>query len=312
MEFDYKELKQRAREAMRLTTPNFRLVALVYFFMTTGLSYLISILAPAGMLTGTLFFSLAISMYTIVMDFSYNLWSLWTYRKLDPGMGSLMQGFSVAGKVILTQLFITCWVIARSLLFTLILMIPLIVLLPESILPFLLLLIYPISLLVNLLAELYFCPAPFLLADDPDASARSIVRRSEQLIKGWKWSLFKLEFSFVGWYILRWLISALVIAGTLWLGGFFHSLFSIPVEEIPTVVAGFATWGSGLALEGTTQAHIELFNLYYLLSKGPLTVLAGYLATLPVFLWLTPYLHVSRAAFYEFRMQQQFQQAPEL
>ena len=87
---------------------------------------------------------------------------------------------------------------------------------------------------------------------------------------------------------------------------------AIVTEEIPTVVAGFSAWSSGLALESTTQAHIELFNLYYLLSKGPLTVLAGYLATLPVFLWLTPYLHVSRAAFYEFRMQQQFQQAPEL
>jgi len=312
MEFDYKDLKRSAREAMRLTNPNFRLVALVYFFMTTGLSYLISILAPAGILTGTLFFSLALSMYTIVMDFSYDLWSLWAYRKLDPGMGSLMQGFSVAGKVIVSQLFITCWVIARSFLFTLILMIPLIVLLPETILPFLLLLLYPVSVLVNLLAQLYFCPVPFLLADNPDAPARSIVRRSEQLMKGWKRHLFKLEFSFFGWYILQWVISILVVVGTLWAGGFFQALFSIPVEEIPTMVTGFATWGSGFVMEGTPQAHIDLFNLYYVLSRGPMTVLAGYLASLPVFLWLTPYLHVSRAAFYDFRMQQQFQQAPEL
>lgn len=312
MEFDYRELKRHARETMRLTNPNFRLVTLVYFFMTTGLSYIINILAPAGMVTGTLFFSLAISMYTIVMDFSYNLWALWTCRKLDPGIGSLMQGFSVAGKVILTQLFIACWVIARSFLFTLILIIPLILFLPESILPLLILMIYPVSLLVSWLAELYFCPAPFLLADHPDASPRFIVRWSEQLMKGWKRSLFKLEFSFAGWYILRWLLSTLVLVGTLWLGGFFQSLFSIPASELSAMAAEFATWGSGFVMEGTPQAHTDLFNLYYALSRSPLTVLAGYLAALPVYLWLTPYLHVSRAAFYEFRMEQQSRQAPEL
>ena len=311
MEFNYKELKQRAREAMGQTNPNARLVALVYFFMTTGLSYLISVLAPAGILAGSVFFTLAISMYNMVMEFSYNLWSLWAYRKLDPGVGSLMQGFSVAGKVILTRLLITLWVIARSILFTLILTIPLLAILPDSMLPFLLFFLYPVSLLVSWLAELYFSLTPFLLADNPGAPARSIVRQSEQLMKGWKMALFKLEFSFFGWHILRWVISALVVVGALWLGGFFHTLFSLSPEELPTVIAGFATWNSGFVMEGTTQTHTNLFNLYYTLSNSSLTVLAGYIATLPVFLWVTPYLHVSRAGFYEFRMQQLLQ-PPEL
>ena len=46
MEIDRKELKRRAREAMGLARPRFWVVALVYFLMTTGLSYLTDWLVP--------------------------------------------------------------------------------------------------------------------------------------------------------------------------------------------------------------------------------------------------------------------------
>ena len=51
-----------------------------------------------------LFLSAAITMYSWVVGFSYRLWALWTARRLEPGLGSLMDGFSVAGRVIMLEL----------------------------------------------------------------------------------------------------------------------------------------------------------------------------------------------------------------
>ena len=49
MEIDRKELKRQARERMGLTDPKFWVVALAYLAMTTGVSWVISLIPlPAG------------------------------------------------------------------------------------------------------------------------------------------------------------------------------------------------------------------------------------------------------------------------
>lgn len=42
----------------------------------------------------------------------------------------------------------------------------------------------------------------FVLADRPDLSANECRKRSMYLMKGHKWQLFCLDFSFIGWYLL--------------------------------------------------------------------------------------------------------------
>ena len=54
---------------------------------------------------------------------------------------------------------------------------------------------------------------PYILADDPEISSRDAFRKARQLMKGNKWRLFKLEFSFIGWFALSCL--------TLGIGAFF-------------------------------------------------------------------------------------------
>ena len=109
MEFDHIELKRQARERMALTDPKFWVVALAYIAMTAGVSLLFSLIplpgAEDGALPAThLFLQLLLNLYTTVVRFGLCLWALWTYRQLDPDTNSLMQGFSVAGRVILMEL----------------------------------------------------------------------------------------------------------------------------------------------------------------------------------------------------------------
>ena len=43
---------------------------------------------------------------------------------------------------------------------------------------------------------------PYILADDPEISSKDAFKKAKEMMKGNKWRLFKLNFSFFGWYIL--------------------------------------------------------------------------------------------------------------
>jgi uncharacterized membrane protein len=43
---------------------------------------------------------------------------------------------------------------------------------------------------------------PYILADDPEISSKDAFKKANQMMKGNKWRLFKLEFSFIGWFLL--------------------------------------------------------------------------------------------------------------
>ena len=170
MKIDRRALKARAREAMGQTQPRFWAVALVYILLTTGVQIALSLLLsalPGG--TSGIFLNILFFLYSTVILFGLRLWSLWAWRKLDPGMGALTQGFSIPGRVILMELFIFVRVFGWALLFILALSIfalPLSAVLAASpilYLPYagaLYVLIWVFMLRYNM--------APYLLADRPD------------------------------------------------------------------------------------------------------------------------------------------------
>ena len=43
---------------------------------------------------------------------------------------------------------------------------------------------------------------PYILADDPEISSKEAFKKAKQMMKGNKWRLFKLDFSFIGWGVL--------------------------------------------------------------------------------------------------------------
>ena len=282
MEIDRLELKRRARERVVLTDPKFWVVALAYLAMTTGVSWLVSLIPiPSGgaVFDLDLFFQLLLFLYTTVVQFGLCLWALWTYRQLDPDVNSLMQGFSVAGRVILMELGITVRILGWFFLASFFLTMPVFLLLlsdSNSGIGVLSLLVMAVGLLAAIIIlELRYALAPYLLADRPDDGPTIPIHRSVDLMRGWKWELFKLEFSFIGWEAVNFILSHGVVLFFLYRAG-------LLTQDIFLNDALFA----------------QVINVVY---SAPAVILST-LVTIPVSLWLIPYRQTARAGFYDARL----------
>ena len=285
MEIDRRELKRQAREAMGLPRPSFRVVALLYILMTTGVNlgvYLITDLTidPASGFSQTGFFLSQLTLlYRLVAGFGFQLWCLWAFRRQEPGAGSLLQGFSIWGRVLWMYLLIALrvYLILFAVLAAAALLIP-----PVGVL----FAAYPQTAgrllgMSQILQPwiwavmLRYSLAPYLLADRPEDGASAAVRRSVAMMRGFKWELAKLELSFLGWELLTVLLSELVTGALLVRAGLLPLLHAGDLEGCMALAA---------AVSGSTPA-------YFLVS----------LVTLPVSLWLLPYRGVARAGFYTAR-----------
>ncbi len=312
MEIDRKELKRRSREAMGLTCPRFWIVTLTYLLMTYGVSDLLSLLpfssgSESGFHAAAFFVTIFLLLYKIVVDFGFDLWSLWASRKLNPGLGALVQGFSVAGRVIMMELLILARVTLWALGVSFVALLPLLLVDSLSSFPLLMFLMIGLAYGVIWALMLRYALAPFLLADRPDDGAGAAVRRSAELMRGWKWELFRLEFSFLGWILLSLLLSGLAFLLSMWHAGVLHALGAFSFAELPELVAGYSVWQSGLPLDlfSLSAEQIDLYALYATVSDSVWTALLTDLIALPLSVWLTPYRSVARAGFYDARMQLQ-------
>lgn len=287
MEIDRKELKRQARERMALTDPKFWAVALVYIVMTTGASWLVSFLPLPEDGAVQLFFQLLLILYTTVVRFGLCLWALWAWRQLDPGAGSLTQGFSVAGRVLLMELGIYLRILGWYFCIALLLFIPVfaILLMADSRFAAVIIsLLYAASLIATLIVlRLRYALVPYLLADRPDDRTSAHISRSAGLMRGWKGELFKLELSFIGWEAVNFVLSAAVY------------LFFLHQTGLLTLDA--------LLIEGWQD---QALNVFY---SAPAVILST-LVTMPVNLRLLPYRAVARAGFYDARLQAVSQEAP--
>ena len=278
MEIDRRELKRQARERMALTDPKFWAVALAYIVMTTGVSWLFSFAPIPYTQTSLFFFQLLLTLYTTVIEFGLCLWALWTYRQLDPGINSLIQGFSVAGRVLLMELGVFVRIMGWYFLAAMGLSVPVFLLVfsvaREEVLLLGWLLFIAALVAVLIAVSLRYALSPYLLADRPDDGPSLPIYRSVSLMRGWKWELFKLEFSFIGWEAVNFLLTLAVLLFSLNQAGL------LPVDMISGV------WRS--------QALEVLFSTPWVVLRT--------LVTVPVSLWLIPYKATARAGFYDARL----------
>ncbi len=288
MGIDRAELKRQARESMKATRPPFWAVALVYFCMTTVVSMILDQIPfksdpVLGIGFMGIFVSILFTIYQWIVEFGFNLWCLWTSRRLDPGLNSLVQGFTVAVQVVMMQLHIflrvLVWMILVSFLIS-----PLLV-------GGMSVLAMGILSAVSFVITLRYALSPYLLADHPEDGAAAAVRRSAALMQGWKWELFRVHLSFLGWILINVVITVVVETVMLQQSGFFGVLRGLTPD-----VAG---------LQQAQQAFLSV-------DGSLMTRLLTSLLTLPVFLWLTPYRGVTIAAFYDARLQAQKESAAEL
>ena len=281
MEIHRKALKDRAKQTMRQNVPSAWLVALLFWGLTTGVSNLSDLAGFTTNLAASsygvqffpLFFTLLLTLYSVVMDFGYKIWCLRAWRRDEANFATLIDGFGMAGQVLMMEIHIFVrlfgWCLLPMFPATLIIssvnslevMVLLVELFTFALIPYL------------YFIRLRYALTPYLLMVRPERGAAAAVRESVNLMRGWKMELFKLDLSFLGWYVLEWGLAILA-----------QAIFLIPT------------------LLGILQSGATPETLLTLAAGTTAGSLVGLLLCLPVELWLLPYTGLARAGFYDARI----------
>lgn len=281
MEIHRKALKDRAKQTMRQNVPSAWLVALLFWGLTTGVSNLSDLAGFTTNLASSsygvqffpLFFTLLLTLYSVVMDFGYKIWCLRAWRRDEANFATLIDGFGMAGQVLMMEIHIFVrlfgWCLLPGIPATVIISsvnsLEVMVLLME---------LFTFALIPYLyFIRLRYALTPYLLMDRPERGAAAAVRESVNLMRGWKMELFKLDLSFLGWYVLEWGLAILA-----------QVIFLIPT------------------LLGILQSGATTETLLTLAAGTTAGSLVGLLLCLPVELWLLPYTGLARAGFYDARI----------
>lgn len=294
-----KELKQMARMRMKQAQPSYIKVMLLWVLAAVIIPQIVSVVAsspaavsmgqfyqliergidpetamhtlqiPAVWITVSFVLSIVLAIYQGVLSFGLNVYCLDLYRGDPCGPSSLFAGFSFAGRVIGAQvlvfIFSFLWCMLLIIPFSVLLGVSIALQLGEGALIAVFVLLY-ILLFVGMFAIiLRYALVNFALADDPELGALGAINRSKELMRGHKWELFKLEFSFIGWILLFYLIAVVVLM-----------IVSVPLS--------FVFLSGDLTSMGLTSIPIFL------------TI---FVALAPFYLWLTPYMNTTVAGFYE-------------
>ena len=274
-------LKQQARQALRAASLPPPLVTMIFLLLTTFLVDGINAFLPDGSLYSMgflpMFLSVLLIIYQLVMKFGYSCWALETARGEDRGLWSLLDGFGMVGKVLLTEGRISLGILGRGGLLIISYSIVLVALAGIGSLALSVILILQVSAtfyisLVSL--TLRYSLARFVLYDQPQAGSMVAVHRSLELMSGRIWSMCKLYLSFWPWYLLQAVLSLAVL------------YFSMAPELTETVMH----YAAG-DLEGLL---ISVEHALYAATASP----ALTLCLIPLQLILQPYQTVALANFY--------------
>lgn len=203
MTLDRPALKRRAKEIIATSKPSVVAVGVVYLMlgiiinmlsarlmglnisqseMTNYITYFnegnydaalqyIDRMQPSG---GAHAIDLLLTIVRSVVEAGFIIFLLNTIRATQPCFGNLLDGFGFFFKIIVLNFLMALFIILWSFL----LFVP------------------------GIIAALSYSQAIYILVDDPTKSAMQCLRESKALMRGHKWELFKLQFSFFGWALL--------------------------------------------------------------------------------------------------------------
>lgn len=199
MYFYRPEEKYRARRQLANAWPPAWKVTLVYLLLTGVLTYMVEYVVgnpfsdtlyylsqgygPSHVyryvfggpgVAVALFLSILMGFYNTVVRFGYVGYTLHVSRSERAGYGSLIEGFGIAGRIILLDVVMSLFIFLWSMLF----------------------------LLPGIIAAYRYSQAVYCLLDDPDIGPMEALRRSTLLMRGRKLELFTLQLSFFGWSLL--------------------------------------------------------------------------------------------------------------
>ena len=120
----------------------------------------------------------ALQIVMMIVSAGFTIFILNTVRKTNAAYGNLLDGFAIAGRVILMNLLEGLFIMLWGLLFV----------------------------IPGIIAAYRYRMAIYLLIDHPEKSVLQCIRESKEMMKGHKAELFRLDLSMIGWLLLDWLI----------------------------------------------------------------------------------------------------------
>lgn len=283
-------IRSHARQQMRTAAPPFWVVTLVSMVLTALVPDAVKSFCPATTTSGELnglglFLSILMTLFVWIIDFGYTWWSLDCSDGVRPGIGSLFNGFSMVTSVLLLEISVAL----RKFLWSMIISVPAAVIICSLLLTaagdgaslVALVLLVAIIYITYYFVSLRYTLARCLLMDQEDGrrSPSRAIRDSVMLMRGWKMSFFKLQFSFIGWYLL---VAALML-----------------LAVVLVAVVGLVSAGSLLEMLRSGNIIMAIGSV----QAVPAVSLAVVLLPLPLDLWLTPYTSVAAARFYRLRVE---------
>ncbi|MBE6973235.1 MAG: DUF975 family protein [Ruminococcaceae bacterium] len=292
MRIDRRDLKWRARDAMRAACPNALFMTLMYLLFTAGLEGVVGWLATDPLskllqlsqqglaldraiplvLTGVgrvgVFLNLLLTIFGVVMDFGYKFWCLNTARGEQGEIGALFTGFSMVGRILWLRVLILVygllWYVAIFMPAALVLMFGMLIPLVG---PVVCVGVFVLAVGVWISRILRYTMSVYCLADDPEMGASWALRRSRWMMEGRVLSYVLLMLSFIGWYLL---------------GG----LIVTAVEGVLMLTLG----GAQVLMDSQTAQAV---------GSSPLISILPAIASWPLSLWLKPYVTMTECNFYE-------------
>lgn len=119
----------------------------------------------------SLFVSILLFLYTLVMDYGYSSYALDLYRGKQPGYGALFSRFDIGGKIILLELIMLVCIYLWSILF----------------------------LIPGIVAWYRYRMSRYVLLDHPEMGVLTAWNHSKQMMRGHKSQLFLVDLSFLLW-----------------------------------------------------------------------------------------------------------------
>lgn len=174
-----KDYRLKAKELLQGKEKTFAIAMLIIYaisFSVTFLSQLIGELVNDPiilMLTSTINFAFSL-LVTPVLGFGMIIISMKVIRGMGITTDDVFVGFKRWNSIVLLNFLRSLYIMLYMLLF----------------------------IVPGILKSFSYSVSDYILADNPDMNPGDALKKSEEMMKGHRWEYFKLELSFVGWYIL--------------------------------------------------------------------------------------------------------------
>lgn len=310
MEYDRKQLKRTAKALVHDTRPKVWVTTLFYILLTTVAVNVVTSLVPnpfteiilatqmypeylvenpelvmamlgaasGGMLL-TLFVSVLTSLYQAVMRYGYAGYTLKVWRRGETAHTDIFSGFPMAGRIIgasvMVGIFTFLWIMLLFLGVFVLAMMAIMLMSAVDFLAVIMLIALYILLFIGIFFITYrYSLTPYFLMSDPDLGVMEAITASKTAMRGNYKKRFVLDLSFLGWSLLLALIIYAVVFGG------FMILF----------------WGNFAAIQQGMDPAALLLTVGL---PGILILVLAFAISLPLNLWLTSYISVTEAGFFE-------------